>query len=78
MEEARRFLLRWCFYSSAVIRELTLRSAATFGNCHLLRLFYDEYVAYLVVRRLAKSTGSTAVAVVGEFGGLGVSSGVFN
>lgn len=47
-KEARRFLTRWSFYSSIVIRDLTLRSAQSFGSFHLLRLLYDEYIIYLV------------------------------
>ncbi|XP_062814958.1 DNA-binding protein RFX2-like isoform X2 [Anolis carolinensis] len=50
---ARHFLLQWSFYSSMVIRDLTLRSAASFGSFHLLRLLYDEYMFYLVENRLA-------------------------
>ena len=31
-----------------IIRDLTLRSAASFGSFHLIRLLYDEYMFYLV------------------------------
>ena len=31
-----------------IIRDLTLRSAASFGSFHLIRLLYDEYMYYLV------------------------------
>ena len=34
--------------SSMIIRDLTLRSAASFGSFHLIRLLYDEYMFYLV------------------------------
>ncbi len=37
--------------SSMVIRDLTLRSAASFGSFHLIRLLYDEYMFYLVTSR---------------------------
>uniref|UniRef100_H2Z0C4 RFX-type winged-helix domain-containing protein n=1 Tax=Ciona savignyi TaxID=51511 RepID=H2Z0C4_CIOSA len=63
---ARQFLLKWCFYSSMVIRDLTLRSAASFGSFHLIRLLYDEYMFYLVEHRVAQATGETAIAVMGE------------
>jgi hypothetical protein len=59
---ARWFLLRWSMYSSLVIRDLTLRSAPSFGSFHLMRLLYDEYLLYLVeqidtqVRRSHHST----------------------
>jgi regulatory factor X 1/2/3 len=34
---ARNFLLKWSFYSSLIIRDLTLRSACSFGSFHLIR-----------------------------------------
>lgn len=45
---ASELMLRWSFISSLVIRDLTLRSAVSFGMFHLLRLLCDEYVFYLV------------------------------
>ncbi|XP_063280179.1 transcription factor RFX3-like isoform X3 [Prinia subflava] len=71
---ARQFLLKWSFYSSMVIRDLTLRSAASFGSFHLIRLLYDEYMFYLVEHRVAQATGETPIAVMGEFGDLNVIS----
>lgn len=53
-------------YSSMVIRDLTLRSAASFGSFHLIRLLYDEYMFYLVEHRVAHATGETPIAVMGE------------
>ena len=50
-----------------VIRDLTLRSAASFGSFHLIRLLYDEYMFYLVEHRVAMATGETSIAVMGEF-----------
>lgn len=61
---ARRFLLDWSFYSSLVIRELTLRSAASFGSFHLIRLLYDEYVAYLIERRVAQHEKAPPIAIM--------------
>ncbi|XP_031414229.1 transcription factor RFX3 isoform X2 [Clupea harengus] len=63
---ARQFLLKWSFYSSMVIRDLTLRSAASFGSFHLIRLLYDEYMFYLVEHRVAQATGETPIGVMGE------------
>ncbi|KFM61144.1 Transcription factor RFX3, partial [Stegodyphus mimosarum] len=62
---ARQFLLKWSFYSSLVIRDLTLRSAASFGSFHLLRLLYDEYMFFVVEHCIAKATGTTSIAVMG-------------
>ncbi|CAF4904623.1 unnamed protein product [Pieris macdunnoughi] len=61
---ARRLLLDWSFYSSLVIRELTLRSAASFGSFHLIRLLYDEYVAFLIEKRVAAHRGEPPIAVM--------------
>lgn len=49
-----------------VIRDLTLRSAASFGSFHLIRLLYDEYMFYLVEHRVAQATGETPIGVMGE------------
>ncbi|XP_068606003.1 MHC class II regulatory factor RFX1a [Brachionichthys hirsutus] len=68
---AKLFLLKWSFYSSMVIRDLTLRSAASFGSFHLIRLLYDEYMYYLIEHRVAQAKGETPIAVMGEFATLG-------
>lgn len=52
-----------------VIRDLTLRSAASFGSFHLIRLLYDEYMFYLVEHRVAQATGETPIGVMGEVRG---------
>ncbi|RVE69409.1 hypothetical protein OJAV_G00077660 [Oryzias javanicus] len=53
-----------------VIRDLTLRSAASFGSFHLIRLLYDEYIYYLLEHR-GSSKGKNPIAVMGEFASLG-------
>ncbi|XP_055079818.1 MHC class II regulatory factor RFX1a isoform X2 [Periophthalmus magnuspinnatus] len=68
---AKLFLLKWSFYSSMVIRDLTLRSAASFGSFHLIRLLYDEYMYYLIEHRVAQAKGETPIAVMGEFASFG-------
>ena len=62
---ARQFLLKWSFYSSMVIRDLTLRSAASFGSFHLIRLLYDEYMFFIVEHKVAEATNTTPIAVMG-------------
>lgn len=54
-----------------MIRDLTLRSAASFGSFHLIRLLYDEYMFYLVEHRVAQATGETPIGVMGEVRGGG-------
>lgn len=63
---ARQFLLKWSFYSSMVIRDLTLRSAASFGSFHLIRLLYDEYMFFIVEHKVAEATQTTPIAVMGK------------
>eukprot|EP00040_Diaphanoeca_grandis_P008094 m.43804 g.43804 ORF g.43804 m.43804 type:complete len:498 (+) comp19498_c0_seq1:191-1684(+) len=47
-ERGSQLLLRWSLISSFIIRDLTLRSAASFGPFHLMRLLCDEYMYFLV------------------------------
>ena len=49
-----------------VIRDLTLRSAASFGSFHLIRLLYDEYMFYLVEHKVAQVLGKSPVAVMAQ------------
>ena len=49
-----------------VIRDLTLRSAASFGSFHLIRLLYDEYLFYLIEQKIATHTQKTPIAVMAE------------
>jgi hypothetical protein len=48
-----------------VIRDLTLRSAASFGSFHLIRLLYDEYMFFLIEHKVAQSLGETPIGVMG-------------
>jgi len=61
-----QFFFKWGFYSSLVMRDLTLRSASSFGSFHLIRLLFDEYIFYLIEQRVAKSSGKTPLQVLGE------------
>ena len=59
----RQLLLKWSFYSSMVIRDLTLRSAESF---YLIRLLYEEYMFFIIEHKVAKATHKTPIVVVGE------------
>ncbi|XP_074599715.1 transcription factor RFX3-like isoform X2 [Brevipalpus obovatus] len=63
---ATQFFFKWGFYSSLVMRDLTLRSASSFGSFHLIRLLFDEYIFYLIEHRVAKASNKTALQVLGE------------
>ncbi|CAF4499984.1 unnamed protein product [Rotaria magnacalcarata] len=65
-KQAKQILLNWSFYCSMVIRDLTLRSAASFGSFHLIRLLYDEYLFYLIEHKIALHTQKTPIAIMAE------------
>uniref|UniRef100_A0A183BMS8 RFX-type winged-helix domain-containing protein n=1 Tax=Globodera pallida TaxID=36090 RepID=A0A183BMS8_GLOPA len=50
--------------SSLVLRDFTLRSAASFGQFHLIRLLFDDYLSIAVERRLAQLNGQPAIALM--------------
>ncbi|XP_065840750.1 transcription factor RFX4-like [Oscarella lobularis] len=45
---ARLFFLKWTYISSKIIRDLTLKSAPSFGFFHLVQTLLNEYVLYLL------------------------------
>ena len=49
-----------------MVRDLTLRSAHSFGSFHLIRLLFDEYLFYLTETRSAKATDSFPLKILGE------------
>ncbi|VDK48878.1 unnamed protein product, partial [Anisakis simplex] len=63
---AKQFLKNWSFYSSMIIRDLTLRSAQSFGSFHLIRLLYDEYLLYLVELKLAKRANKPVLSIMSQ------------
>lgn len=66
VRSATQFFFKWGFYSSLVMRDLTLRSASSFGSFHLIRLLFDEYIFYQIEARVAKATSKTPLQVLGE------------
>jgi regulatory factor X 1/2/3 len=65
-KQAKQILLNWSYYCSMVIRDLTLRSAASFGSFHLIRLLYDEYLFYLIEHKIAVHSQKTPIAVMAD------------
>ncbi|XP_002163641.2 transcription factor RFX4 isoform X1 [Hydra vulgaris] len=45
---AQEFLLKWTYVTSKIIQELTLRSAKSFGSFHLVLMFFNDYIFYLI------------------------------
>lgn len=70
VKSAKQFFFKWGFYSSLVMRDLTLRSASSFGSFHLIRLLFDEYIFYLIEHRVAKASSKTPLQVLGEVSSL--------
>jgi regulatory factor X 1/2/3 len=54
-KKGRNLILKWGFYSSLALRELTLKSSASFGSFQILRLLFDEYIVYLVEKRIIET-----------------------
>lgn len=46
------------------MRDLTLRSAQSFGSFHLLRLLLDDYIFYLAEQRIAKIQVTTSLQML--------------
>ena len=67
IEYSRQFLLKWSFYSSMIIRDLTLRSSTSFGSFHLIRLLFDEYTFYLIEQKIARESNRLPIDVTSEF-----------
>lgn len=59
----RSLLVRWCFVSSQLIRDLTLRSASSFGSFQIVNLFFDEWLGLKVLRKVALHVAAVAASV---------------
>lgn len=64
----RKFYFIWKMYTSLVMRDLTLRSASSFGSFHLIHLLFDEYIFYLIEHRVAKASNKTSLQILQEVG----------
>ncbi|KAJ3361709.1 Transcription factor rfx3 [Allomyces javanicus] len=53
IHQARQFLMKWNFYTALCLRDLTLRSMSTFGAFHIVILFLNEYLFFVVEQRIA-------------------------
>uniref|UniRef100_A0A914PVT9 RFX1-4/6/8-like BCD domain-containing protein n=1 Tax=Panagrolaimus davidi TaxID=227884 RepID=A0A914PVT9_9BILA len=62
--KSKRLIHDWNYYSSAIIRDLTLRSANSFGSFHLLKILFEDYIFYLVELRLAKVANTPVVCLL--------------
>ena len=62
--KSKQLIHDWNYYSSAIIRDLTLRSAQSFGSFHLLKILFEDYIFYLVELRLAKVANTPVVCLL--------------
>ena len=60
-------MLSILFFSSSVVRDLTLRSADSFGSFHLVRLLFDEYMHFLIEHKIANEYKLTPLATMSLF-----------
>lgn len=59
----QRFVF-WMFHCSGlVIRDLTLRSASSFGSFHLMNILFGDYILYLILHKVAAANHTTPVAI---------------
>ena len=65
-EEAQQFLLRWSYYWSMIMEDLTLRRAQSFGSFRLIQLLFDEYMGHQVEHHITIATGQVPLAVVSD------------
>jgi len=58
----RSLLIRWSFVTSQIMRDLTLRSAPTFGSFAIASTFCDEFLSFQVLRRVVLKNSAIAAA----------------
>ena len=60
---SKDLIVTWNFLASTIVRDLTLRSAQSFGSVLILRLFLDEFVQLIVLQAEAKRIGCPIMLV---------------
>uniref|UniRef100_A0A7E4VC43 RFX-type winged-helix domain-containing protein n=1 Tax=Panagrellus redivivus TaxID=6233 RepID=A0A7E4VC43_PANRE len=66
LKKSKKLVVQWNYFASAIIRDLTLRSAESFGSFHLLRMLFDDYIFYLIECRLAKAAITPVLTVLSK------------
>ncbi|MES1905663.1 MAG: Transcription factor rfx3 [Paramarteilia canceri] len=60
----RHFYVRWCVFSSLLLREMTLKGCTSFGVFQVFRLLLDDYFLYNIKVSISKITNSTTIAAM--------------
>ncbi|KAF7635123.1 RFX-type winged-helix domain-containing protein [Meloidogyne graminicola] len=60
----KRFILSWNLHSSLLLKEITLHSSTSFGEFHLVRLVFDDYLLIVMERKLAKILGKLPIELM--------------
>ncbi|KAI3639942.1 hypothetical protein MIR68_002021 [Amoeboaphelidium protococcarum] len=63
---AQQFIIRWSYVSSLIIRDICDKSKELFNSFHMIRLFCDEYVKYLIDCKLDEKRRHFDSLVVAE------------
>ncbi|KAK9720289.1 hypothetical protein K7432_004216 [Basidiobolus ranarum] len=59
ISNAQAFVLKWSYFGSLIVRDLSIRSAQSFGSFQILRLFIDDYVYHLAQKQIAQATSGS-------------------
>ncbi|CAF1046407.1 unnamed protein product [Didymodactylos carnosus] len=63
---SRKFLLKFSFYCSLIIRDLTLHYGDSLGSFHLLETFLEEYIRYRIEQKISQAMGQSVLMIVIE------------
>ncbi|KAI6197031.1 hypothetical protein M3Y94_01177200 [Aphelenchoides besseyi] len=66
IKAAKLFLMQWSFFTGKIVGVLTAKSSVSFAHFHLLRLLYDDYILFMVLKHLATTSNQTFISLVYE------------
>ncbi|KAL0085544.1 RFX DNA-binding domain-containing protein [Phycomyces blakesleeanus] len=52
--QAKQLVMKWTFYTSLVLRDLSLRNARSLAIFRIICVFFDDFVLYLLEERIAQ------------------------
>lgn len=53
LNRSKQLLLKWNFYTSLIMKDLTYQQARSFGSFNSVKIFLDDYLLYLVEENIA-------------------------